>query len=77
MSRTATAPTVKQPNVFLRSPRSPRSPLFFKDGTPSSACDVHPAPATLSLGNSLGPITVGLRTRRHHPSLCLMCCLHH
>jgi len=50
---------------------------FFKDGTPSSACDVRPAPAPLGLGNSLGPITVGPRKRRHHPSLCLMCCLHH
>jgi len=74
MSCTAAALTVKRPNVFLRSPRSP---LSFKDGTPSSACDVRPAPATLGLGNSLGPITVGPRKRRHHPSLCLICCLHH
>jgi len=78
MNCTAAALTVGRSNVFsLRSPRSPRSPLFFKDGTPSSACDVRPAPETLGLGNSLGPITVGPRKRRHHPSLCLMCCFHH
>jgi len=40
---------------------------FFKDGTPSCA----------SCSYSLGPITVGPRKCRHHPSLCLMCCLHH
>ena len=66
MNCTATALTVKQLNVFLRSPRSP---LFFKDGTPSSACDVHPAPAPLGLGNSIGPITVGPRKRLRNPSL--------
>jgi len=74
MSCTAATLTVKRPNVFLRSPRSP---LFFKDGTPSSACDVRPAPAPLGLGNSLGPITVGPGKCRHHLSLCLMCYLHH
>ena len=66
MSCTAAALTVKQPNIFLRSPCSP---LLFKDGTPSSACDVRPAPVTLGLGNSFGPITVGPRKRLPNLSL--------